>query len=426
MELLNLEKYKAEIHRTLISKLDLEKLSRVNSSQARQAVSGIVKEIIAEQRVPLNFDEQERIQADLLDEVFGLGPLEPLLRDAKISDILINDKDHVFIEKNGLLQRVDTTFRDDKHLLQIIDRIVSRVGRRVDESSPMVDARLPDGSRVNAIIPPLALDGPSMSIRRFGTGPLAANQLVQLKSVSPEMMEVLSSAVKARISILISGGTGTGKTTLLNILSQYIPRTERIVTIEDAAELRLAQEDIVRLETRPPNIEGQGAIRQRQLLINCLRMRPDRIIMGEVRGEEAFDMLQAMNTGHEGSMTTIHANTTRDAISRLESMVAMSNMNMPEKSVRQQITSAITIIVQVTRLSDGTRKVTSISEITGMEENVISMQEIFTFSKKGIGPDGKVIGIFQPTHIRPRFLERLRLSGIVLPPALFERETQVN
>jgi pilus assembly protein CpaF len=426
VELLNLEKYKAEIHRTLISKLDLEKLSRVNSSQARQAVSGIVKEIIAEQRVPLNFDEQERIQADLLDEVFGLGPLEPLLRDAKISDILINDKDHVFIEKNGLLQRVDTTFRDDKHLLQIIDRIVSRVGRRVDESSPMVDARLPDGSRVNAIIPPLALDGPSMSIRRFGTGPLAANQLVQLKSVSPEMMEVLSSAVKARISILISGGTGTGKTTLLNILSQYIPRTERIVTIEDAAELRLAQEDIVRLETRPPNIEGQGAIRQRQLLINCLRMRPDRIIMGEVRGEEAFDMLQAMNTGHEGSMTTIHANTTRDAISRLESMVAMSNMNMPEKSVRQQITSAITIIVQVTRLSDGTRKVTSISEITGMEENVISMQEIFTFNKKGIGPDGKVIGVFQPTHIRPRFLDRLRVSGIVLPPVLFERETSVN
>jgi pilus assembly protein CpaF len=265
-----------------------------------------------------------------------------------------------------------------------------------------------------------------MSIRRFGTGPLAANQLVQLKSVSPEMMEVLSSAVKARISILISGGTGTGKTTFLNILSQYIPRTERIVTIEDAAELRLAQENIVRLETRPPNIEGQGAIRQRQLLINCLRMRPDRIIMGEVRGEEAFDMLQAMNTGHEGSMTTIHANTPRDAISRLESMVAMGNMNLPEKSVRQQISSAITIVVQSTRLSDGTRKVTSVSEITGMEENVISMQEIFTFNKKGIGPDGKVIGVFQPTHIRPRFLERLRLSGIVLPPALFERETEVN
>ena len=426
MELLNLEKYKAEIHRTLISKLDLEKLSRVNSSQARQAVSGIVKEIIADQRVPLNFDEQEKIQADLLDEVFGLGPLEPLLRDPKISDILVNDKDHVFIEKGGLLSRVSTSFRDDRHLLQIIDRIVSRVGRRVDESSPMVDARLPDGSRVNAIIPPLALDGPSLSIRRFGTGPLAANSLVQLKSISAEMMEVLSSAVKARISIVISGGTGSGKTTLLNILSQYIPRNERLVTIEDAAELRLAQENIVRLETRPPNIEGQGAVRQRQLLVNCLRMRPDRIIMGEIRGEEAFDMLQAMNTGHEGSMTTIHSNTPRDAIARLESMVAMGNMNMPEKSVRQQIVAAITIVVQATRMSDGTRKVTSISEITGMEENIISMQEIFTFARKGIGPDGKVIGAFQPTRIRPRFLDRLRTAGINLPPSLFEHETLVN
>jgi pilus assembly protein CpaF len=426
VEQLNLEKYKAEIHRTLISKLDLEKLSRVNSSQARSAVSGIVKEIISDQRVPLNFEEQEKIQADLLDEVFGLGPLEPLLRDAKISDILVNDKDHVFVEKGGLLQRVDTTFRDDRHLLQIIDRIVSRVGRRVDESSPMVDARLPDGSRVNAIIPPLALDGPSLSIRRFGTGPLAANALVQLKSISAEMMEVLTAAVKARISIVISGGTGAGKTTFLNILSQYIPAGERIITIEDAAELRLAQQNIVRLETRPPNIEGQGAIRQRQLLINCLRMRPDRIIMGEVRGEEAFDMLQAMNTGHEGSMTTVHANTPRDAISRLESMVAMGNMNLPEKSVRQQIASAITIVVQASRLTDGTRKVTSITEITGMEENVISMQEIFSFQKKGIGPDGKVIGAFVPTHIRPRFLERLRVSGIFLPPALFEHETPVN
>ena len=420
-----MESYKAEIHRTLISKLDLEKLSRVNSSQARQAVSGLVKEIMSDQRVPLNFDEQEKIHAELLDEVFGLGPLEPLLRDPKISDILVNDKDHVFVEKGGLLQRVDTTFRDDRHLMQIIDRIVSRVGRRVDESSPMVDARLPDGSRVNAIIPPLALDGPSMSIRRFGTGPLAANQLVQLKSISPEMMEVLSSAVRARISLLVSGGTGAGKTTFMNILSQYIPNNERLVTIEDAAELRLAQENIVRLETRPPNIEGQGAIKQRQLLINSLRMRPDRIIMGEIRGEEAFDMLQAMNTGHEGSMTTVHANTPRDAISRLESMVAMG-MNLPEKSVRQQIASAITIVVQATRLSDGTRKVTSISEITGMEENVISMQEIFSFQKKGIGPDGKVIGVFKPSRIRPKFQERLRISGIILPPSIFENETQVN
>jgi len=425
MELLNLENYKSEIHRTLISKLDLEKLSRVNNAQARQAVSGIVKEIIADQRVPLNFDEQEKIQADLLDEVFGLGPLEPLLRDPKISDIMVNSKDNVFIEKNGLLSRVPTSFRDDRHLLQIIDRIVSRVGRRVDESSPMVDARLPDGSRVNAIIPPLALDGPSLSIRRFGTGPLAANSLVELKSLSAEMMEVLASAVKARISIVISGGTGSGKTTLLNILSQYIPNNERLVTIEDAAELRLAQENLVRLETRPPNIEGNGAIKQRQLLINCLRMRPDRIIMGEIRGEEAFDMLQAMNTGHEGSMTTIHSNTPRDAISRLESMVAMG-MTLPEKSVRQQIAAAITIVVQATRMSDGSRKVTSISEITGMEENVISMQEIFFFNKKGIGPDGKVIGSFQPTRIRPKFLDRLRVSGIMLPPSLFEKETPVN
>jgi pilus assembly protein CpaF len=410
----------------LISRLDLEKMSRVNSGQARQAVTGIIKEIISDQRVPLNHEEQERILAELLDEVFGLGPLEPLLRDPKISDILVNDKDHVFVEKGGVLQRVDTKFRDDRHLMQIIDRIVSRVGRRVDESSPMVDARLPDGSRVNAVIPPLALDGPSLSIRRFGTGPLAANQLVQLNSISPEMMEILANAVRAKISVLISGGTGSGKTTLLNILSHYIPKTERLVTIEDAAELRLAQENIVRLETRPPNIEGLGAIRQRQLLINCLRMRPDRIIIGEVRGEEAFDMLQAMNTGHEGSMTTIHANTPRDAISRLESMVAMGNMNLPEKSVRQQIASAITLVVQANRLSDGTRKVTSITEITGMEENVISMQEIFAFKQKGIGADGKVVGSFQPSQIRPQFLERLRIAGIVLPPSIFQREVQVN
>jgi pilus assembly protein CpaF len=426
VEQISLEKYKSDIHRMLISRLDLEKMSRVNSGQARQAVTGIIKEIISDQRVPLNHEEQERILAELLDEVFGLGPLEPLLRDPKISDILVNDKDHVFVEKGGVLQRVDTKFRDDRHLMQIIDRIVSRVGRRVDESSPMVDARLPDGSRVNAVIPPLALDGPSLSIRRFGTGPLAANQLVQLNSISPEMMEILANAVRAKISVLISGGTGSGKTTLLNILSHYIPKTERLVTIEDAAELRLAQENIVRLETRPPNIEGLGAIRQRQLLINCLRMRPDRIIIGEVRGEEAFDMLQAMNTGHEGSMTTIHANTPRDAISRLESMVAMGNMNLPEKSVRQQIASAITLVVQANRLSDGTRKVTSITEITGMEENVISMQEIFAFKQKGIGADGKVVGSFQPSQIRPQFLERLRIAGIVLPPSIFQREVQVN
>jgi pilus assembly protein CpaF len=426
VEVLDLEKYKSEIHRNLISKLDLEKLSRVNSDQARQVTADLIKEIIVGQRVPLSFDEQARIQSDLLDEVFGLGPLEALLSDPKISDILINGKDKVFVERGGRLQKVDTTFRDDRHLLQIIDRIVSRVGRRVDESSPMVDARLPDGSRVNAIIPPLALDGPSMSIRRFGTGPIAANQLVQLKSISQGMMDLLAAAVRARLCVLISGGTGAGKTTMLNILSRNIPQSERIITIEDAAELQLAQENLVRLETRPPNIEGQGAIRQRQLLINCLRMRPDRIILGEVRGEEAFDMLQAMNTGHEGSMATIHANTARDALSRLESMVAMGNLNLPEKTVRQQIASAITIVVQISRMSDGTRKVMSISEITGMEENIISMQEIFTFNKKGIGPDGKVIGAFEPSGIRPRFLDRLRIAGLTLPQGLFEQTMEVN
>jgi pilus assembly protein CpaF len=425
VEELNLQKFKVDVHRSLLSKLDLEKLSRVNSDQARQAVASMIKEVISSQNVPLSFGEQEQLESELLDEVFGLGPLEPLLRDPKISDILINSKDKVFIERGGILERVDVSFRSDAHLLQIIDRIVSRVGRRVDESSPMVDARLPDGSRVNAIIPPLALDGPSMSIRRFGTGPIAANQLVALKSISAEMMEVLAAAVRARISILISGGTGAGKTTFLNILSQYIPKKERIVTIEDAAELRLGLENVVRLETRPPNVEGQGAIRQRQLLINSLRMRPDRIILGEVRGEEAFDMLQAMNTGHEGSMATIHANTTRDALSRLESMVAMSSMNLPEKTVRQQIASAINIVVQVSRQSDGTRKVTNISEITGMEENVLSMHEIFRFEKKGIGPDGKVLGTFVPSRIRPKFLEQLRTAGIFLAPDLFEKTTEV-
>ena len=426
MEELNLQKFKVDVHRSLLSKLDLEKLSRVNSDQARAAVASMISEVISSQKVPLSYGEQQKIESDLLDEVFGLGPLEPLLRDPKISDILVNSKDHVFIERGGILERIDVSFRSDAHLLQIIDRIVSRVGRRVDESSPMVDARLPDGSRVNAIIPPLALDGPSMSIRRFGTGPIQAGQLVALKSISAEMMEVLAAAVRARISILISGGTGAGKTTFLNILSQYIPKKERIVTIEDAAELRLGLENVVRLETRPPNVEGTGAIRQRQLLINSLRMRPDRIILGEVRGEEAFDMLQAMNTGHEGSMATIHANTTRDALSRLESMVAMSNMNMPEKTVRQQIASAISIVVQVSRQSDGTRKVMAISEITGMEENVLSMQEIFRFEKRGIGPDGKVLGVFMPSRIRPKFLEQLRTSGIFLSPDLFEKTTEVN
>jgi pilus assembly protein CpaF len=426
MENLDFEKFKTDVHRALLSQIDLEKLSSSNNGKARQAVANMVQEIITDQRVPLNVTEKERIQSDLLDEVFGLGPLEPLLNDRTISDILVNNKNLVFIERAGILQKTDVKFRDDRHLLQIIERIVSRVGRRVDESSPMVDARLPDGSRVNAIIPPLALDGPSISIRRFGTMPINAEALIERKSISPEMFEVLTAAVRARISILISGGTGAGKTTFLNVLSRYIPPTERLVTIEDAAELQLAQENIVRLETRPPNVEGNGAIRQRQLLINSLRMRPDRIIVGEVRGEEAFDMLQAMNTGHEGSMTTIHANTSRDALARLESMVAMANINLPDRAVRQQITSAISIVVQVSRMSDGTRKVTAISEITGMDENVISMQDIFTFVRKGIGPNGKVVGTFQPSRIRPKFLERLRVAGILLPTELFERSLDVS
>jgi pilus assembly protein CpaF len=425
MEKLNFEQLKADVHRTLIAKLDLEKLATAQNGRAKQAVTGLVQTILADGKLPLSAAEKEKIQNDLLDEVFGLGPLEPLLRDPKVSDILVNNKNLVYVERAGILHKTDVVFRDDRHIMQIIDRIVSQVGRRIDESSPMVDARLPDGSRVNAIIPPLALDGPALSIRRFGTGPLSVAALTELKSASPEMLQLLASAVRARISILISGGTGAGKTTFLNMLSQFVPEHERLVTIEDAAELQLAQENVVRLETRPPNVEGNGAIRQRQLLINSLRMRPDRIIVGEVRGEEAFDMLQAMNTGHEGSMTTIHANSPRDALARLESMVAMGNMNLPERSVRQQIAAAINVVVQCSRLSDGTRKVMSIAEITGMDENIISMQEIFTFARKGIGPNGNVIGAFRPTGIRPKFLDRLRVAGIQLPTSLFEKSMEI-
>jgi pilus assembly protein CpaF len=426
MEVLDFEKLKTGLHTTLLSSIDLEKLSSIDDGKARRAVATLIQEIVGAQKVPLNAAERERVENDLLDEVFGLGPLEPLLKDPTVSDILVNNKDVVYVERRGILERTTAKFRDDRHLMQVIDRIVSRVGRRVDESSPMVDARLPDGSRVNAIIPPLALDGPCMSIRRFGSGPVAPEALVKLKSISAEMMQILAAAVKAKISILISGGTGAGKTTFLNILSSFIPETERIVTIEDAAELQLKHEDVVRLETRPPNVEGLGAVRQRQLLVNSLRMRPDRIIIGEVRGEEAFDMLQAMNTGHEGSMATIHANTSRDALSRLESMVAMANVNMPERSVRQQIGSAISVVVQVSRMSDGTRKVVTISEITGLEENTISMHDIFSFVRKGIGPDGKVLGAFEPSGIRPKFLDRLLVAGILLPAELFERSVEVN
>jgi pilus assembly protein CpaF len=419
------DQVKSDIHRILLSQLDLERLSTVANGRARQAVGALIQDIVVKEKLLLNAAEKEKLQADLLDEVFGFGPLEPLLKDGSISDILVNRSDQVYIERSGVLSRVDVKFRDDRHLLQIIDRIVGGVGRRVDESSPMVDARLADGSRVNAIIPPLALDGPALSIRRFGTVPLSAEKLLELKSISPEMLEVLSAAVKARISILISGGTGAGKTTFLNMLSKYVPESERLVTIEDAAELQIQQENVVRLETRPPNVEGKGAVRQRQLLINSLRMRPDRIIIGEVRGEEAFDMLQAMNTGHEGSMTTIHANTCRDALSRLESMVAMANLNLPERAVRQQIASAIAVVVQIARQSDGTRRVINVAEITGMESDMISMQDIFTFVRRGIGPSGKVVGTFRPSGIRPKFMEKLRVAGIVLPTDIFEKTLDV-
>jgi len=426
MDAPNFQQLKIDIHRAVLAKMDLEKLSTVNNGKAAQSVGLLIQDIVAKEKIPLSATEKDALQSDLIDEIFGLGPLEALLKDHSISDILVNRKDLVYIERRGVLEKVNVRFRDDSHLMQIIDRIVARVGRRVDESSPMVDARLMDGSRVNAIIPPLALDGPSLSIRRFGTSPLTAEQLLGTKSISPEMLEVLQAAVRARISILVSGGTGAGKTTFLNMLSKFIPETERLVTIEDAAELQLQQENVVRLETRPPNVEGKGAVRQRQLLINCLRMRPDRIIVGEVRSDEAFDMLQAMNTGHEGSMTTIHANTCRDALSRLESMVAMANLNLPDKAVRQQIASAIGIVVQISRMSDGSRRVISVSEITGMDQEVISMQEIFVFTKKGIGPSGKVVGTFQPTRIRPKFAERIRVSGVSLPQELFERVTEVN
>src|SRR3989454_6956724 len=376
---------KSKIHSQILQEMDLESLNKLQEDVARTRVCEAIRELLHRERTPLAFSEREQLVKEVVNELFGLGPIEPLLADGRVSDILVNGPNRIYVERDGVLQRTDLFFNDSQHLMQIIDRIVSRVGRRVDESSPMVDARLLDGSRVNAIIPPLALDGPCLSIRRFGATPLTAERLLESQSISVEMLEVLKAAVRARISILISGGTGAGKTTFLNMLSRYIPESERLVTIEDAAELQLQQENVVRLDTRPPNVEGNGAIRQRQLLINSLRMRPDRIIVGEVRSDEAFDMLQAMNTGHEGSMTTIHANSCRDALSRLESMVAMANINLPERAVRQQMASAISIVVQVSRMSDGSRRVTNIAEITGMDEDVISMQDIFTFVKRESG-----------------------------------------
>jgi pilus assembly protein CpaF len=411
---------KAAIHRKLIQKLNLDRLTEVNREDVRREVGQILEALVVGESTPMNLQERERLAQEVLDEVFGLGPLEPLLADPTISDILVNTHKRVYVERKGILEQTSVHFRDDAHLMSIIDRIVSAIGRRVDESSPMVDARLADGSRVNAIIPPLAVDGPCLSIRRFGRDRLMADDLLTNHTLTPPMLELLRGCVKARLNLLISGGTGAGKTTLLNVLSAYISNRERIVSIEDAAELQLHQEHVVRLETRPPNIEGKGAIQQRQLVINSLRMRPDRIVVGEVRGEEALDMLQAMNTGHDGSLTTIHANSPRDALSRLETMVAMANLNIPDTAIRRQISSAIDVVVQLSRLSDGTRKIVSLAEITGMEGDVVTMQDIFVYRKRGVRESGEVLGEFIPTGIRPKFAERLAVTGIQLPTSMFE------
>jgi pilus assembly protein CpaF len=417
---------KANVHAKLLNRLNLEALAQADRPRAEAEIRALLGELLSAESTPLSMAERDGFFAEVIDEVFGLGPLEPLLRDPEISDILVNTHRHVFVERNGQLERVEAMFQDDRHLMRVIDRIVSSIGRRVDESSPMVDARLLDGSRVNAIIPPLAVDGPLLSIRRFPTERLKADNLVGLKALTRPMLEFLSHCVRARLNCLISGGTGAGKTTLLNVLSSFIGDRERIVTIEDAAELQLHQEHVVRLETRPASVEGKGAVKQRQLVVNALRMRPDRIVIGEVRSEEALDMLQAMNTGHDGSLTTVHANTPRDALARIETMIAMGATNLPERAMRQQIASAIQLVVQQTRMSDGTRKVTSISEITGMEGDVITMQEIFLFEKLGITQEGKVVGRFRATGVRPKCCERLRTSGVHLPADMFEGVTEIR
>ena len=417
---------KAEVHRKLLGRLNLETLAKTDRSRAEAEIRTLTASLLAEARAPMTLGEREAILGDVLDEVFGFGPLEPLLRDKTINDILVNTASHVYVERDGVLERVPAAFQDDQHLLRVIDRIVSGAGRRIDDSTPMVDARLPDGSRVNAIIPPLAVDGPLLSIRRFPADRMTGEDLLTRQALTPPMLEFLRHCVEARLNCLVSGGTGSGKTTLLNILSAFISDQERIVTIADAAELQLGQEHVVRLETRPPNVEGKGEIKQRQLVINALRMRPDRIVIGEVRGEEALDMLQAMNTGHDGSLTTVHANTARDSLSRIETMIAMANVNLPDKAMRQQIASAIQIVVQQARMSDGTRKVTGISEITGMEEEIITMQEIFRFDKLGISQDDKVLGRFVATGVRPKCCERLRASGVLLPAEMFEGVTEVR
>jgi pilus assembly protein CpaF len=416
---------KTSIHRDLLSRVDLEKLMDLRDGRARSQIFGVIQDLVSSSDTPMSGMERERLAREVLDEVFGLGPLEPLLQDPTINDILVNTHKHVYVERAGILEPTNVRFKDDGHLMHIIDKIVSAVGRRVDESSPMVDARLLDGSRVNVIIPPLAIDGPILSIRRFGHIPLEADDLLANRTLTAQMLELLKGAVKSRLNILVSGGTGAGKTTLLNVLSGYISDKERIVTIEDSAELQMKQEHVVRLECRPPNVEGKGAVKQRQLVINCLRMRPDRIIVGEVRGEEALDMLQAMNTGHDGSLTTIHANSPRDAIARLETMALMANLNLPEKAIRQQITSAIAIVIQVSRMSDGTRRLTHFTEISGMDEDVVSMQDIFLFEKRGVAPGGRVLGRFHATGIRPKFAEKLKVSGINLPASLFEHSLEI-
>jgi pilus assembly protein CpaF len=416
------QQLKARVHQELLNRLNLERLTRTKREDAEPEIRHIIVRLLEKEAetTPLSLFERDSLIGDVLNELFGLGPLEALLKDPSISDILVNRYDRVYIEREGRLEETDIVFSDDRHLHQIIERIVSSVGRRIDESSPMVDARLQDGSRVNAVIPPLALDGPALSIRRFRTDRLGAQDLVGRESLTQPMLDFLRAAVGCRLNIIVSGGTGAGKTTLLNILSSCISDKERIVTIEDAAELMLRQRHVVRLETRPANIEGKGAVRQRDLVVNSLRMRPDRIVVGEVRGEEALDMLQAMNTGHDGSLTTIHANSARDALYRLDTMVAMSNLNIPEKAVRQQIASAVDLIIQITRLSDGTRKVTSITEITGMEGDVITMQDLFLFERAGVTTDGRVVGRFRATGIRPKCSDRLTASGFALPPDMFE------
>jgi len=414
------QELKRTMHQLILDRIDLERLKRLTPEQFKHELALLVQRIIEDERIVLNQNERHHLVLDIQHEMLGFGPLEPLLADASVSDILVNTCHKVYVERAGRLELTDVTFHDNAHLMKIIEKIVSRVGRRVDESSPMVDARLPDGSRVNAIIPPLAVDGPILSIRRFASNPLTMANLIENKSLTPPMQQVLQALGHAKINILVSGGTGSGKTTLLNVLSGFIPPSERIVTIEDAAELQMRQPHVVRLETRPPNIEGKGEVNQRALVRNALRMRPDRIILGEVRGPEALDMLQAMNTGHEGSLATIHSNTARDALARLENMVGMAGVNLTPRATRQQISSAVTVVLQVTRLTDGTRKLVSLQEVTGMEGDVIAMQEIFRFEQTGVDGNGKVQGHFFATGVRPRFADRLKMFGVPVPDSVFD------